>query len=357
MTMPAKGRKLNYLSLEDRMKTFTLPPQWDGPVDYQSMAEAGFVYTGQEDLVYCFSCYIKLDRWSKHMEPLLRHKEESPMCSFVRQKLRVVDKSLLMSHNEQLDFCGLASQNTVKSYQPRSVSDEILKHPDYSEQAIRLQSFKHWGGVLPAQELAEGGFYMIARHDVVRCFSCKVVLQDWERSDNVIEKHKLHSPNCSFLQQLLNNEMKSASLSFAISSKGRNIPEDEIIILNHSRPDDTSIDPTSVPLDERDPQLLPIFPTMECNELPSDCNGAVYPSLQPSHDYWAVGGAYFPSAIVPTSSHDPPQVLSLQLCKILIPLAGIFRRTKSSHLLEHDVKIIIYYLSYDISSIVLHLSY
>ena len=78
------------------MKTFTLPPQWDrewdGPVDYQPMAEAGFVYTGQEDLVYCFSCNIKLDRWSKHTEPLLRgrHKEESPTCSFIRQKLRAV---------------------------------------------------------------------------------------------------------------------------------------------------------------------------------------------------------------------------------------------------------------------------
>ena len=87
-----KGKKERNLKqsdkeLEDRMKTFTLPPQWDGPVDYQSMAEAGFVYTGQEDLVYCFSCNIKLDRWSKHMEPLLRHKEESPTCSFVRQKL------------------------------------------------------------------------------------------------------------------------------------------------------------------------------------------------------------------------------------------------------------------------------
>ena len=89
---PAKGRKLNYEELEDRMKTFKLPPQWDGPVDYQSMAEAGFVYTGQEDLVYCFSCNIKLDRWSKDMEPLLRHKEESPTCSFMRQNYKQLKK-------------------------------------------------------------------------------------------------------------------------------------------------------------------------------------------------------------------------------------------------------------------------
>ena len=87
---PAKGHKLNYEDLEDRMKTFKLSPQWEGLVEYQSMAEAGFVYTGQEDIVFCFSCNIKLDRWSKDMEPLLRHKEENPTCPFMRQKLQAV---------------------------------------------------------------------------------------------------------------------------------------------------------------------------------------------------------------------------------------------------------------------------
>ena len=333
------------------MKTFTLPPQWDGPVDYQSMAEAGFVYTGQEDLVYCFSCNIKLDRWSKHMEPLLRHKEESPTCSFVRKNLQAVKRekgkiksvaapskplnarltssigqlqssSLVTSkaihtvvtglsesrlsyggsfgdrpgaslpitpenyqseekriksfvgwplnevvHPEQLARVGfvytgegalvqcfqcgvkyrhwykgdvplnvhqkcnprcsflqtfvseskssLTERQLTRSYtEPESIGNNTegqevnlhsLQFPDYSEQAVRLQSFKHWGGVLPAQELAEGGFYMIARRDVVKCFSCKVVLWDWERSDNVIDEHHRHSPDCSFLKTTMHS--------------------------------------------------------------------------------------------------------------------------------------------------------
>ena len=65
---------------------------------------------------------------------------------------------------------------------------------------------------------------MIARHDVVRCFSCNVVVQDWESSDNVIDKHRRHSPTCPFIDQLLNNTMKSASLLFNSSSKGHNVP-------------------------------------------------------------------------------------------------------------------------------------
>ena len=87
---PPNGPKLQYEQLEDRLKTFILPPPWEGLLDAHSMAEAGFVYTGQEDLVYCFSCNIKLDGWTKHMDPLLRHKEESPTCSFVRKQLQVI---------------------------------------------------------------------------------------------------------------------------------------------------------------------------------------------------------------------------------------------------------------------------
>ena len=357
---PAKGRKLNYEELEDRTKTFKLPPQWEGPLDYQSMAEAGFVYTGQEDLVFCFRCNIKLDRWSKDMEPLLRHKEESPTCSFMRQRLQAVkgergktksvvapskplnprltssigqlqSSSLIVSkaihtvvtglneprlsyggsfddhpgaslpitpgnyqseaeriksfvgwplneavHPEQLARvgfvytgegalvqcfqCGVKYRHWYKGDVPLNVhekcnprctflqnlisksksgppeqrptrsyiqsepfgnnseGEEISKHslqfPDYSDETIRLQSFKHWGGVLPVQELAEGGFYMIARRDVVRCFSCSVVIRDWERSDNVIDEHHKYSPHCPFLKQSFlsskaNNQMLS----------------------------------------------------------------------------------------------------------------------------------------------------
>ena len=345
------SNKLNYDELEDRIKTFKPPPRWEGPLDYQSMAEAGFVYTGQEDLVFCFHCNIKLDKWSKDMEPLLRHKEESPTCSFMRQRLQAVkgergktksvvapskppnprltssigqlqSSSLTVSkaihtvvtglkkprlsyggsfddrpraslpitaenysseaeriksfvgwplneavHPEQLAHvgfvytgegalvqcfqCGVKYRHWYKGDVPLSVhqkcnphcpflqtlvsknnssppkqrptrsyiqaepisnnteGEEVSKHslqfPDYSDQAIRLQSFKHWGGVLPAQELAEGGFYMIARRDVVRCFSCNVIVQDWERSDNVIDEHHKYSPNCSFLKVFLIN--------------------------------------------------------------------------------------------------------------------------------------------------------
>ena len=314
---PRYGAKLKYEQIEDRLKSFTLPPSWNGPLDAHLMSEAGFAYTGQEDLVYCFSCNIKLDGWTKHMDPLLRHKEESPTCSFVRQQLQVIkgEKGKVKSvvapskplnprqtasigqmksstlfnqksihtvvtgldeprssyvtsrgsessqdcskmnmpitvenykseeeriksfigwplnevvHPEQLAGvgfvytgegslvqcfqCGVRYRNWLKGDVPLSVHQRCnprcvflltftskpksflenpnrshapglssidsqisnttprLEFPDYSAQATRLQSFKYWGGVLPKEELAEAGFYMIARRDVVRCF-------------------------------------------------------------------------------------------------------------------------------------------------------------------------------------------
>jgi len=88
------GNSYRYEVLEERLRTYILPPAWKGTLCFQLMANAGFVYTGQEDLVFCFSCNVELDGWTKYMDPLLRHKEESRTCSFVKQlrKRRRKDK-------------------------------------------------------------------------------------------------------------------------------------------------------------------------------------------------------------------------------------------------------------------------
>ena len=355
---------MKYDERRSRFNSFTLPPLWEGALDAQLMAEAGFVYTGQKDLVYCFSCNIKLDGWTKHMDPLLRHKEESPTCSFVRQQLQAIkgEKKKVKSvvapskplnprqtaslgqlksqastlatskpihtvvtglddsrssyagrrgnqyslstlpinvenfsseserirsfigwplnesvHPEQLARvgfvytgegslvqcfqCGVRYRTWLKGDVPLSVhqkcnprcaflhmltnrdkssvdklpnrssipdslslnvqqSNVTLEFPDFADQATRLQSFKYWGGVLPKEELAEAGFYMIARRDVVKCFSCHVVLQDWERTDNVIEEHQRHSPGCEFLKIYQSNMFPSSPKSTNLIPRG-----------------------------------------------------------------------------------------------------------------------------------------
>ena len=42
--------KPNYEELKDKPMPFMLPPQWEGPVDYQTIPGAGAIHSGQEEI-------------------------------------------------------------------------------------------------------------------------------------------------------------------------------------------------------------------------------------------------------------------------------------------------------------------
>ena len=91
------------------------------------------------------------------------------------------------------------------SFHKGSSEKSSLRHPDYSLETTRYKSFRHWDGLIPPHELAEAGFYMIARNQV-KCFSCGVLAHvlDWRRGDSAVDIHHLYSPNCGFIKELLN---------------------------------------------------------------------------------------------------------------------------------------------------------
>ena len=67
------------------------------------------------------------------MEPLLRHKEESPTCSFCqgengKSKPRSLTDSL-SCYSKHLESSGIISQNTSKYYQPKPSAEVNLQHP------------------------------------------------------------------------------------------------------------------------------------------------------------------------------------------------------------------------------------
>ena len=114
--------------------------------------------------------------------PLDVHQRCNPRCTFLHS-LASKSKSSEEQNSNESDIFPELLPNCIQN-------DNIsLEFPKYDDQATRLQSFKCWGGVLPKEELAEAGFYMIAQRDVVRYFSCHVVLQDWEKTDKVIDVH------------------------------------------------------------------------------------------------------------------------------------------------------------------------
>ncbi|KAG9491343.1 baculoviral IAP repeat-containing protein 2 [Eleutherodactylus coqui] len=52
------------------------------------------------------------------------------------------------------------------------------------------------------RSLAKAGFYYIGTDDKVKCFNCGLMLDNWKKGDNAIEKHKMLYPSCSFIQNV-----------------------------------------------------------------------------------------------------------------------------------------------------------
>ena len=194
------------MNVECRLKSFT---PWEGPVDAHSMSEAGFVYTGQEDLVYCFSCNIQLDGWTKQMDPLLRHKEESPTCSFVRQQLQGV-KSVVAPSNPQI-MSNIVQSNCCHQPElplPNKRREDDCSGPvmriNYQSEVERIRTFVGWPleHLVHAEQLARVGFVYTGEGSLVQCFQCAVRYHNWLKGDIPLNVHQRCNPDCEFLQTL-----------------------------------------------------------------------------------------------------------------------------------------------------------
>lgn len=72
-----------YFFYEDRLETFQNWPRQIWP-DKFSIAQAGFYYTGQGDIVKCFTCGVRLHQWLTKDTALAEHRKWSPHCVFLK---------------------------------------------------------------------------------------------------------------------------------------------------------------------------------------------------------------------------------------------------------------------------------
>ncbi|XP_075054892.1 baculoviral IAP repeat-containing protein 2 [Mixophyes fleayi] len=78
--------------------------------------------------------------------------------------------------------------------------DSITLGP--SCELYRISTFSKFPANAPVSErsLAKAGFCYTGTNDKVKCFSCGLMLDNWKKGDNAIEKHKKLYPSCSFIQ-------------------------------------------------------------------------------------------------------------------------------------------------------------
>jgi hypothetical protein len=68
---------------EDRLQSFKQWPKQILPDKY-NLARAGFIYTGEGDIVQCFGCSIRVSQWEKTDFPWAEHLKWSPDCVFLK---------------------------------------------------------------------------------------------------------------------------------------------------------------------------------------------------------------------------------------------------------------------------------
>ena len=72
-----------YCFYEERLSTFVCWPLQISPNKFE-LAECGFYYTGQGDVVKCFSCGIKVCQWLVTDDARKEHLKYSPNCIFLK---------------------------------------------------------------------------------------------------------------------------------------------------------------------------------------------------------------------------------------------------------------------------------
>ena len=196
--------------------------------------------------------------------------------------------------------------------------EDSLQYTSYADIAMRLQSFRDWGGMVPPPELAGAGFFMIAP-DVVKCCSCKVVVRGWKKEDigSAIDIHCLHNSNCDFVKncmQRLNDDMASQVSSH---NSVKPVINEKLVIKNRIQEGSrsTSLRPTSMMVDRIPPQFMYTTP------------GIWYPPSQPSESQSVSRHGYLPKGSNTKSSFDvmatpPREQIVLVSCCVSVLVQG-----------------------------------
>ncbi|XP_059786495.1 baculoviral IAP repeat-containing protein 2 isoform X2 [Balaenoptera ricei] len=208
-----------------RMSTYSTFPV-GVPVSERSLARAGFYYTGVNDKVKCFCCGLMLDNWKQGDNPIEKHKQLYPSCSFIQNLVSVTSlestsknvsspvrnsftHSLLPTLEHSSSFSGSYYNLSPNPVNSRAVEDfSPMRTNPYSyamsTEEARFLTYQMWPlTFLSPSELARAGFYYIGPGDRVACFACGGTLSNWEPKDDAMSEHRRHFPNCPFLENSL----------------------------------------------------------------------------------------------------------------------------------------------------------
>ncbi|XP_075822967.1 baculoviral IAP repeat-containing protein 3-like [Microtus pennsylvanicus] len=211
--------KYNFSCELYRLSTYSAFPA-GVPVSERSLARAGFYYTGVNDKVKCFCCGLMLDNWKQGDNPVEKHRQLYPSCSFVQTlnpagRLEASPQTSLPSAVPSL-FTSLENTGYFSGSYSSVPSDPVNfranqdcpalrtspSHFAMNTEKARLLTYQRWPlSFLSPVDLAKAGFYYVGPGDRVACFACGGKLCNWEPKDDAMSEHRRHFPNCPFLKE------------------------------------------------------------------------------------------------------------------------------------------------------------
>ncbi|WAR07716.1 BIR7A-like protein [Mya arenaria] len=259
-----QGNETRHETFDDQMKNewarFQSFNKFQGEMDasFVRLAQSGFFYNGEKDLMQCFSCGVKNNEWPMELPVDEIHKQLQPNCPFMNK----LDKSNIPIHPGDCDsetetqkvpeesasggpddlvtgpekhgipVKDFESINNKQSYDAlnnaqtgfpntsemeRETVDSIYcerrettpipqscaKYPDYVSNTDRMATFISWAfsHIITSNLLADAGLFYTGVADCVRCFSCGGGMRNWEAGDDPWIEHARWFPNCEYVQQ------------------------------------------------------------------------------------------------------------------------------------------------------------
>ncbi|XP_060586407.1 baculoviral IAP repeat-containing protein 2-like [Ruditapes philippinarum] len=100
----ATGKPLRFHEYADYRKRVSSFEFWPIQIKQtrEQMADAGFFYTGSDDLVQCFQCYRQVRRWENGDDVYAEHARIFPLCPYIREHRG--DSFIAQTVNEDKEF-------------------------------------------------------------------------------------------------------------------------------------------------------------------------------------------------------------------------------------------------------------
>ena len=219
------GRDGKGKPIEGNINSYYRDPKWpylNTPgLTPDILANAGFAYTGQESKIVCRDCNASVENPTPG--EYIAHLHQ-PHCQF-RQGMQADYRHGRRSRVPRSNEGGYRMPTTSQFPQQRDVKQvtpyysklyeaRVSKNrsaerfdpegsgiSDYSTYDRRLITYYIYDPTRPItkEKLADAGFILVQMPDYTQCFSCDMILRDWEPFDDPMEEHRKLSPKCMFV--------------------------------------------------------------------------------------------------------------------------------------------------------------